>query len=95
MIIKIMKPNGEFWMCDNIDVIEVRRFPGQDTQDYPAHTYKLQEFFGETDKGTTTIQEGVAIQYQDKHGEWCLAVLRNTIGYLCNDNGKTVERICG
>lgn len=94
MIIKIMKSNEfGFWMLDNVDTIEVERFPYSDGQGYPSHTYKNQEFFGEMGENIPKT-DAILINYKDKYGDWCAAGVRGTTVYICNDKGQTVERIC-
>ena len=95
MIIKVMKKGNDYWMCDNVDSIDVSVI--QEKQDISPSleiSKVIASIFEEREHGNPVAQHGMAITFFDKLGDRCV-ILFNTVAYICNDQGKTVETIFG
>lgn len=103
MIIKIMKPNRiDFWMCDNVESIhveQVRKLNMESLTVNDVSTKKVACSIYESDDPQTqrpiTEYRSWAIDFKLRADDERYVALFNTIAYICNDNGQTVERVCG
>lgn len=95
MIIKIMKTNRtEFWMCDNVENLSVEEVKTINNEGIPIGTESvicsIYEDY-ECPKKTKTW----AIHFLKRGDNERYIAMFNTVAYICNDQGKTVETIIG
>ena len=100
MIIKIMESKGgDFWMCDNVENVFV---------DTMAETNNEGPIYKRIGSGSAKVvcsifadPEGpdkritTAINFKKMGEDERYVAFFNTMAYICNDNGQTVERIFG
>ena len=102
MIIKIMKTNRiDFWMCDNVESLQITEaVAAEPIKEVSIPTSRvvcnIYEFDPQNpDRKGLSERRLWVIDFKLKGDNEQYAAFFNTIAYLCNDIGQTIERVCG
>ena len=97
MIIKIRRftENMEWWLIDEIRKIDIGTYKHmtvrevKDIMSRPEHDVRIMDSLSDNPADDARFVE---LNCQNSWGG-CFSIMFDTVAYICNDDGKTIERI--